>query len=93
MDISWKVHGRNVRIFYTNLMKQHHLDMFSKLILCICQVYCIWHTLLNVYLHSTKLILHKVMLRSLIPRGLSDSPTQKKNQILFHVPLQNNIYV
>ena len=33
-DVSWKVHGRNVRIFNTNLMK-HHLDMFSKLILCI----------------------------------------------------------
>ena len=33
---------------------------------------------LNVYLHFTKLILHKVTLRSLIHRGLSDNPTQKK---------------
>ena len=78
-------------------MLQHYFHMSYAYYKSDNQMYCIQHTLLNIFsyclLHFTNPILRNIVIRLLIHMGLSDNPTQKIYQNLFLVPIQNNIYV
>ena len=79
-------------------MLQHYFHMSYAYYKFDKQMYCIQHTLLNIFsyclLHFTNPILHNIAIRQLIHMGLSDNPTPKQiPKILFFVPIQNNIYV
>ena len=78
-------------------MLQHYFHMSYAYYKFDSQMYCIQHTLLNIFsyclLHFTNL--HKVTLKPLIHMGLPDDPTQKKlpNFFFFLVPIKNYIYI
>ena len=78
-------------------MLQHYFHMSYAYYKFDNQMYCIQHTLLNIFsyclLHFTNPILHNIAIRSLIHRRLSDNPIQKITKILFFVPIKNNIYL
>ena len=63
-------------------MSQHYFHMSYAYYKLYNQIYCIHHTLLNIFsyclLHFTNAILHNIAIRPLIHRGLSDNPKQKK---------------
>ena len=63
-------------------MLQHYFHMSYAYYKFDNQMYCIQHTLLNIFsyclLHFTNPILHNIAIRPLIHMGLSDNPTQKK---------------
>ena len=78
-------------------MLQHYFHMSYAYYKFDNQMYCIQHTLLNIFsyylLRFTDPILHNIVIRPLIHRRLSDNPTQKNYQNLFFVPIQNDIYL
>ena len=86
-----------MKIFHTNLMLQHYFHMSYTYYKFDNQMYCIQHTLLNIFsyclLHFTNPILHNIAIRPLIHMGLSDNPTQKKLSKFCFLFLSKTIYV
>ena len=77
-------------------MLQHYFHMSYAYYKFDNQMYCIQHTLLNIFsyclLHFTSPILHNIAMRPLIHMGLSDNPTHKKKPNFF-LFLSKTIYM
>ena len=86
-----------MKIFYANLMLQHYFHISYAYYKFYYEMYCIQHTLLNIFsyclLHFTNPILHNIAIRPLIHMGLSDNPTQKKLPKIFFLFLSKTIYM
>ena len=78
-------------------MLQHNFHMSYAYFKFDNQMYCIQHTLLNIFsyclLHFTNPILHNIAIRSLIHRRLSDNQTQKKLPKFCFLFLPKTIYM
>ena len=78
-------------------MLQHYFHMSYAYYKFCNQMYCIQHTLLNIFsyclLHFTNPILHNRAIRPLIHMGLSDNPTQRKLPKFCFLFLSKTIYM